>query len=205
MGLRFKNFMLQKLLGFSKIIHELQKVERVIRVPGLERWENDVEHSYSLAMLAWYIVDSQKLPLDRDKVFCYALAHDLVEVYAGDTWLFSKDQALLDSKPERERMAAERLVTEFPEVPEMHAAIIGYVEKNDPESRFVYALDKIEPLVKVYLDGGRTLKEKGVTIEMIYESKKDKVALSPEIKAYFDEFMELLRKEETNLFPKKEA
>ncbi|MFZ3031981.1 MAG: HD domain-containing protein [Candidatus Moraniibacteriota bacterium] len=197
--------MLQKLFGFAKILNELQKVERVIRVPGSERWENDVEHSYSLAMLAWYIVDSQKLSLDRDKVFCYALAHDLVEVYAGDTYLWSKDQALLDSKLERERMAAERLLAEFPEVPEIHAAIVGYVEKNDPESRFVYALDKIEPLVKLYLDGGRTWREKEVTLEMVYENKKNKVALSPEIKNYFDEFMVLLRKEEASLFPKKEA
>lgn len=192
--------MLEKLLGFAKMLNVLQAVERVIRVKDQDRWENDMEHSYHLAMLAWYIIDSQKLSLDREKVFCYALAHDLVEVYAGDTYLYSEDKGFLASKPERERLAAERLMTEFPEVPEMHVAIRGYVEKNDPESRFVYALDKIEPLVKLYLDGGRTWKEKGVTLEMAYESKKDKVALSPEIKAYFEEFMELLRKEEKKLF-----
>ncbi len=195
--------MLQKLLEFSKMLNELQAVERVIRVPGSERWENDVEHSYSLAMLAWYIIETEKLALDRGKVFQYALAHDLVEVYAGDTYLFSADKKFLASKPERERLAAERLAVEFPEVPEMHAAIRGYVTKEDPESRFVYALDKIEPLIKLYLDGGRTWKEKGVTLEMAYESKKDKVALSPEIKKYFDEFMELLRKEEKQLFGNK--
>ncbi len=195
--------MLQKLLEFSKMLNELQAVERVIRVPGSERWENDVEHSYSLAMLAWYIIETEKLALDRGKVFQYALAHDLVEVYAGDTYLFSADKKFLASKPERERLAAERLAVEFPEVPEMHAAIRGYVTKEDPESRFVYALDKIEPLIKLYLDGGRTWKEKGVTLEMAYESKKDKVALSPEVKKYFDEFMELLRKEEKQLFGNK--
>jgi putative hydrolases of HD superfamily len=195
--------MLEKLLGFARILNELQRVERVIRVKDQDRWENDMEHSYSLAMLAWYIIDVEKLPLDREKVFCYALAHDLVEVYAGDTYLFSKDQTLLNSKVDRERLAAERLVQEFPEVPEMHAAIHGYVAKEDPESRFVYALDKIEPLIKLYLDGGRTWKEKNVTLEMLYESKKDKVALSPEIKEYFDEFMLLLQKEEDQLFPLK--
>ncbi len=192
--------MLEKLLGFAKMLNVLQAVERVIRVKDQDRWENDMEHSYHLAMLAWYIIDSQKLSLDREKVFCYALAHDLVEVYAGDTYLYSEDKELLASKPERERLAAERLMVEFPEVPEIHRAIRGYVEKNDLESRFVYALDKIEPLVKLYLDGGRTWKEKGVTLEMAYESKKDKVAISPEIKAYFDEFMELLRKEGQKLF-----
>lgn len=192
--------MLQKLLGFAKILNELQKVERVIRVPGSERWENDVEHSYSLAMLAWYIIESQHLSLDKEKVFSYALAHDLVEIYAGDTYLYSEDKEFLASKPERERLAAERLAGEFPDVPEIHAAIAGYVTKEDPESRFVYALDKIEPVIKIYLDGGRTWKEKKVTLKMAYESKKDKVALSPEIQPYFDEFMEILRKEENKLF-----
>ncbi|MBP6929335.1 MAG: HD domain-containing protein [Candidatus Moranbacteria bacterium] len=195
--------MLQKLLGFARMLNELQAVERVIRVKNADRWENDMEHSYHLAMLAWYIIDSQQLALDREKVLRYALAHDLVEVYAGDTYLFSKDKELLDSKPERERLAAERLAKEFPEVPEMHDAIFRYVRKDDPESRFVYALDKIEPIIKLYLDGGRTWKEMHVTLDMAYESKKDKVALSPEIKAYFDEMMVLLRKEERTLFPEK--
>lgn len=192
--------MLQKLLEFSKMLNKLLTVERVIHVKDSSRWENDVEHSYSLAMLAWYIIDTEKLSLNREKVFCYALAHDLVEVYAGDTYLFSTDQALLDSKIERERLAAERLAQEFPEVPEIHAAIRHYVAKDDEESCFVYALDKIEPIIKIYLDGGRTWKEMNVTLDMAYENKKGKVAISPEIKKYFDEFMELLRKEEKQLF-----
>lgn len=195
--------MIEKLLGFARMLNELQAVERVIRVKNADRWENDMEHSYHLAMLAWYIIDSQQLALEREKVLRYALAHDLVEVYAGDTYLFSEDKELLDSKPERERLAAERLAKEFPEVPEMHDAIFRYVRKDDPESRFVYALDKIEPIIKLYLDGGRTWKEMHVTLDMAYESKKDKVALSPEIKAYFDEMMVLLRKEERTLFPEK--
>lgn len=194
------NTSLDRLLSFAKIINELQTVERVIRIKGGGRWENDVEHSYSLAMLAWYILDTERLPLDRDRVFRYALAHDLVEVYAGDTYLYSEDKAFLDSKPERERLAAERLQEEFPEIPEMHAAISGYVTKEDAESRFVYALDKIEPILKIYLAGGETWQEKGVTLSMLYESKRDKVALSPEIQPYFDELMQLLRKEEKELF-----
>lgn len=192
--------MLQKLLGFAGILNELQKVERVIRVLDEDRWENDLEHSYDLAMLAWYIVDSRKLPLDRDKVFRYALAHDLVEVYAGDTYIYSKDKTLLDSKSEREQAAAERLTKEFPEVPELHTAILGYMEKKDPESRFVYALDKIQPVIQLYLDNGRTWKEKNVTLEMLYESKKDKVVFSPEIESYFNELMLLLKSKEKELF-----
>lgn len=192
--------MLEKLLSFTKLLAELQAVERVIRVKNSDRWENDVEHSYSLAMLAWYVIDVGKFSLEREKVLRYALAHDLVEVYAGDTYLYTKDTALLASKPERERQAAERLQKEFPELPDMHAAIQAYTVKADAESRFVYALDKIEPILKIYLDNGRTWKEKGITLEMLFENKKDKVALSPEIQPYFDELIALLKERETTLF-----
>lgn len=195
--------MLQKLLDFAKILNEFQAVERVIRVKDTERWENDVEHSYDLAMLAWYILATTETTLDRDTIIRYALIHDFLEVYAGDTYNFSTDARHLASKHEREVAAAVKLRETLSEFTELHEAIDAYEKRSDAESRFVYALDKIEPVIQLYLDGGRTWKEKDVTLEMVYENKKDKVALSPEIKAYFDELMELLRKEEKKLFLKK--
>lgn len=195
--------MLQKLLGFAKILNEFQRVERVIRVEGSDRWENDVEHSYDLAMLAWYILATTETTLNHDKVIRYALIHDFLEVYAGDTYNFSTDTTHLASKHEREAAAAVKLRETLSEFTELHETIDAYEKRNDAESRFVYALDKIEPVIQLYLDGGRTWKEKEVTLEMVYENKKDKVALSPEIKAYFDELMELLQKEEGKLFPQK--
>lgn len=192
--------MLEKLLQFTKLLNDLRLVERVVRVNGSDRWENDVEHSFHLAMLAWYILDAHQHDLDREKVLRYALAHDLIEVYAGDTYIYSEDQKLLDSKPERERLAAERLQQELPEVPDMHESIRAYIAKDDRESRFVYALDKIEPLLKMYLDNGRTWREKQVTLAMLYENKKSKVAISPEIQPYFDELMNLLKSREKELF-----
>jgi HD domain len=53
-----------------------------------------------------------------------------------------------------------------------------YMKKDDQESRFVYALDKIELIVKLYLYGGRIWKEMNVTLDMAYKSKKDKVSIS---------------------------
>lgn len=192
--------MLQKLLGFAKILNEFQKVERVIRVRNSDRWENDVEHSYDLAMLAWYILSTTETKLDHDKVIRYALIHDFAEVYAGDTYNFSTDAAHVASKHEREAAAIVKLREVLPEFTDLHATIDDYEKRADAESRFVYALDKIDPLIQTYLDDGRVWKEKGITIEMVYENKKDRVTLSPEIKAYFDEMMLLLRKEEKRIF-----
>jgi putative hydrolases of HD superfamily len=193
--------MLDKLLSFAKLLNELQAVERVVRVRESERWENDAEHSYQLAMLAWYTVIQDKLPLDAERVLKLALAHDIVEVYAGDTYIYSTDQAHLDSKPERERTALERLQTEFPEAKEILAAAAEYAARTTPESRFVYALDKILPVISIYLDGGRTWHEKGVTLAMLEAHKRDKVALAPELVPYYEELITLLRSEEEKLFP----
>lgn len=192
--------MLEKLIKFTKLLNEFRAVERVLRVPGQDRYENDTEHSYNLAMMAWYIVSSTKNNLDQDKVIRYALVHDFLEVYAGDTYIYSEDAAHLASKHEREAAAIAKLRETLTEFPDLHATIDAYEARSDAESRFVYALDKIEPVLHMYLDGGRTWKEAKIGLERVYESKKDKVSLSPEIKPYFDELMELLKSKEKELF-----
>lgn len=174
-----------------------------MRVNGVGRQENDVEHSYQLAMLAWYIASSRDLGMDTDRIIRYALVHDLVEVYAGDTYVFSKDEDHLASKEEREREAFERLKREFPEFSQLHDAIAGYEEKKDKESRFVYALDKIQPVINYYLDGGRSYRDIELSIDMIIETRVKKVDVSSEVKEYFDEILHLLYVEEDVLFTKK--
>lgn len=191
---------LQKILGFTKLLHKLRRVERTVRSNGEERWENDTEHSYHLAMLAWYIIDNYQLNLNKELAIKYALAHDLVEAYAGDTYIFSDDNKHKESKQQREEEAAKILTTEFPEFPEIHNLIREYEKKENKESRFITALDKLEPMLSIFLDNGKTWKEKGITLEMIIENKKEKMALSPEIEACFYEFVEILRKEKDRLF-----
>lgn len=192
--------MLEKLIQFTKLLDEFRAVERMVRATDQDRYENDTEHSYNLAMMAWYIVSSTKTNLDQDKVIRYALVHDFLEVYAGDTYIYSSDAAHLASKHEREAAAIEKLRETLTEFPDLHATIDTYESRQDAESRFVYALDKIEPVLHMYLDGGRTWKEQNITLQMIHAIKKDKVALSPEIQAYFDELMVLLKSKEKELF-----
>lgn len=140
--------MLDKLLQFTKLLNEFRAIERMIPVQGTSRFENDTEHSYDLAMLAWYIVSSAKMPLDHDKVIRYALVHDFLEVYAGDTYIYSKDAAHLASKHDRETMAIVKLRETLTEFPDLHQTINAYEARQDAESRFVYALDKISLFFK---------------------------------------------------------
>ena len=191
---------LKRLLGFSELIVAFGKVERICYVPGTDRHENDIEHSYLLAMLGWYIISTEKLALDLGKVLQLALAHDLVEVHAGDTYVYSKDAAHLESKREREAAAAARLAEDFPEIPGIHEAMAEYEQRETPEARFVYTLDKILPIIVNYEGKGKGWKEHGVTPQMLIDNKAPKMAFSADIEPYFNALVALLREKESELF-----
>jgi len=182
---------LEALQRFNDLLLQYQRIERVMRVPGTERNENDVEHSYMLTMLAWYLIEKDKLSLNKDLVIKYALVHDLVEVYAGDTYIY--DEEARKTKHEREGKAAQRLALEFPDFSELHTLIAEYERQDTAESRFVRALDKLHPMLCIYVDGGRFWKEKRVSLDMIITAKREIVECSPEVKPYFDSFVEHLR------------
>lgn len=191
---------LEQIFKFIKLTHDFQKIERVTLVSGTDRMENDAEHSYQLAMVGWYIVSNYKLPLNVDLVIKYGMLHDLVEVYAGDTYIFDKDPSVHESKVEREREALNRLKVEFPEFSEMTDLIDAYEKREDEESKFIYALDKVVAPINIYMDGGALWKVKGVTFNEMVDNKKDKVAEHSEVKKYFDQLVVLLEKEKHLLF-----
>lgn len=186
---------LDSILKFSALLHEFRKVERMVLSNGTDRKENDVEHSYNLAMLAWFVNQTLDLKLDEAKLFKYSLAHDLVEVYAGDTYFFLEEEAKKD-KHEREEKAAQRIKKEFPEFKELHEMIEDYENKVNREAKFIYALDKIEPLLSIYLDKGVTWRKNKVTYEMLAAGKSPKVAVDPVVNEIF---VELTKKFKENI------
>src|SRR6185503_15785376 len=107
---------------FQTLIETFTLVERVAHVGSRESKENDAEHSYSLSMLAWYMTDAFELALDKNTLLRYALVHDLVEAYAGDTYIW--DEARKKTKHEREEKARLQLIDEFPEFKDLHATIL---------------------------------------------------------------------------------
>ncbi len=186
--------------SFVELLHTFQKVERIINVPGSDRWENDVEHSYLLAMTAWYLIDALGMTLDIGKTLRYALAHDLVEVYAGDTYAYTKNEALKASKHERERKAQMRIEKEFPEFPTLHDAIGAYEEKQDEEARFIYALDKLIPVITVFLQNGRTWKEADVAWDEVMDHKRSRIGDAPYIRDLFEQIVALMEHDKQKYF-----
>lgn len=169
---------LQNILQFMQLLISFQHIERMAYVQGFDRGENDAEHSYQLAMLARFVIADNKLPLDLHKVMLYALAHDLVEVHAGDTFAFTKDEELRANKKDRELAALAQIKKDFPHFTSLTDAIEWYENKLDPESKFVYALDKIIPDFNTLLGGGNYIKL-NVTMEDLDNHVSPKTLADP--------------------------
>jgi putative hydrolase of HD superfamily len=189
-------------ISFMELLHAFQRIERVAHVPQKDRRENDVEHSYLLAMLAWYLADSLKLSLNKDKILRYALAHDLVEVYAGDTYIFTEDQKEMDSKHQREHEAQLRIEKEFPEFGELNATIEQYEAKADEESVFVYTVDKLAPVITNYVQDGRTWKEMDVSFDQLVDNKRRRIGDEPYVRELLEQTIALIEKDRSRYFNK---
>lgn len=183
---------IQRLLEFQKLLLDFAHIERVLKRKhhGTYIRENDTEHSYNLAMTAWYL--SEYFPdLDQTTVIKTALVHDLVEVHAGDTYIYA-DQATLATKAEREAAALQQLKKDWADFPGMLSCIENYEHRATAESRFVYALDKVMPVMLIYGNEGKTWQEEGITVKQLHGAKFNKVSVSPEIEPYYHELRKIL-------------
>jgi putative hydrolase of HD superfamily len=127
--------------------------------------ENDAEHSFQLAMICWQLAETKNLKLNKTKILQYALVHDLVEVYAGDTDPHKSSESYLLSKDEREARAMKKIKKSFPNFSALSKAIEGYERKKDKESRLVYVMDKILPVINTYKVGDKYYVQNKVTYE----------------------------------------
>lgn len=187
---------IERLLEFQRLLLAFNQVDRMVHRKHGERfvYENDTEHSYNLAMTAWFL--AEYFPsLNRELVIRYALVHDLVEVHAGDTYIYGS-RAELDSKQEREEQALTKIRKDWADFPSLAKDIEAYESRENEEAKFVYALDKIMPILQIYIHDGHTWKQEGITAERLDAVKRDKVALSPEIDAYYQQLYDLLVKNE---------
>ena len=175
---------------FVRLLHAFQSVERVAHVGDLSRRENDVEHSYFLVMLCWYLCDALELDYSKEKIFKYALAHDLVEAYAGDTYIW--DVEALKTKKEREENARVRIAGEFIEFRDLHTSIEAYENRDDPEAIFVHAIDKFLPALINYIQGGHTWKEMNVAREELLINKREKIGEQKEARELLEQIIALI-------------
>jgi 5'-deoxynucleotidase YfbR-like HD superfamily hydrolase len=170
-------------------------VKRDMPLPiGERRWENDAEHSWSLAFLACAIAPEVDPALDVGKVCQFAVAHDLVEVYADDTSTFASDEHLA-TKAEREEQALKRITKEFAHFPWIIQTIEEYERKDTNEAKFIYALDKYIAVAYDYIVEGKLFKERKVTLadyNKSLETQRTKARSHPVVAEYYEEVRSLL-------------
>ena len=184
---------LANLIKFTEFTHQFQQIRRKVLVNHEDRWENDSEHSFQTAMVAWYIIDYYKLSLDLNKVIQYALVHDLVETYAGDSPLFNAPE-LRANKADREQKALTRIGAEFGTIaPSIVKSIQDYESKIDPESVFVYKVDKLVAPLNIYLDSGRSWKEQGVDFAQMVATKDNKFSDDVTLNTLWQELRTLIQ------------
>lgn len=160
---------LKKQIEFIIVIDEMKNVlRRNLLVDGSRR-ENDAEHSWHLAVMAMILEEYSADKVDISKVLRIALVHDLVEVYAGDT--FAYDVKGNEDKLDREIMAAEKLfgMLKDGQGDEIRALWDEFEAKETPESKYANAIDRLQPLILNYLTNGHTWKLGDVHAPQIYK------------------------------------
>lgn len=188
----------KQFIDFIKFNHEFRQIIRVARNPISLKFENDAEHSYQLAMLAWFLIEQDELKLNKELCLMYALAHDLVEIYAGDTYTYDKKDNL--SKNKREMNAIKKIEKRFSGFKNLVKIIKKYEKKEDEESKFIYALDKIIPPIQIYMENGRLWREKKLSYNDLVENKNKKIAKSKYVDKYWKEILIGITKEKDSLF-----
>ena len=160
--------MLQQQLAFLREIEKLKSVTRANRTFD-GRQENSAEHSWHVALMALILQEHAETELDMLKVVRLLLIHDLVEIEAGDTWLFAADQ---QDKVVRETTAAHNLYALLPagQQSEYLALWQEFEARTTPEAQFAAAIDGIQPLLNHLLTGDPA--DATVTVEQVLAKKR---------------------------------
>lgn len=158
---------LERQLGF---IAELDKMKGIIRHTPLmdaSRRETDAEHSWHIAVMALLLAEHADEPVDAVKVMKMLLIHDVVEIDAGDTFIYD-DKGNAD-KYEREQKAADRLFGLLPsdQEAELRALWEEFEARETPEARFAASIDRFQPILNNHLSGGGSWKANGVQPEKV--------------------------------------
>lgn len=158
---------LKKQIGFILELDKMKNLYRQTYVLHEDRKENDAEHSWHLAILAFILAEHSNKPVDVAKVMKMVLIHDIVEIDAGDTYCY--DSEGYKTKADREEKAAQRIFGLLPEdqKDEMYRLWREFEDSETDDARFAAVLDRVQPLLLNYTKGGISWKEHGIFKEQV--------------------------------------
>ena len=161
------NDRLEKQLAFSLEIDKEKNVFRQTHLSGHGRRENDAEHAWHMAIMAWLLREYANEDVDITKVMLMCLIHDIVEIDAGDTYAYDAEN--LKTQKAREDAAKKRIFSLLPDDQrgELTALFEEFEAYETAEAKFAHAMDNLQPLLLNDSNDGGDWKEHGVTAETI--------------------------------------
>lgn len=156
-------------IEFIKLIDKLKYIQRKTRLFSSDRHENDAEHSWHLAMMVLVLAEHSNAEVDLLKVLKMVLIHDIVEIDAGDTFLYDTTKNHINT--EEELVAAKRIFGLLPEnqATELIAVWMEFEAGETDEAKFAKAVDRLQPILQNASNGGGTWTEFGIAIAQIKE------------------------------------
>ena len=142
--------MLEELIKFFKYQNLLKNVRRNNWTTD-GRKESSAEHSWSVAMMVWflkeYVEKDLKINLDENRLIKMALIHDLVEIEAGDVEAWNDDKRSLIAA--QEEKAIETIDNTYFDklTPNIKELWIEHEELKSYEAKLVKACDQLCPLI----------------------------------------------------------
>lgn len=181
---------LKKQMDFLMEIDKLKNIFRVSLISDGSRNENDAEHTWHMAMCAIVLEEYAEEGTDMLHCIKMILLHDLVEIYAGDTYCY--DVEGLKDKSEREMKAAEKLysILDKEQESELKRLWLEFENNETKESRFANIVDRVQPVLLNYLSHGETWKGNKITIKQILENRIQPVMNgNPKIAEYIQQIL----------------
>ena len=168
-----------KQLAFALELDKEKSVFRQTHLSGHGRNENDAEHAWHMAIMAYLLKEYANEDVDIAKVMIMCLIHDIVEIDAGDTYAY--DPKGLATQKAREEAAKERIFSMLPdEQKEEFTALFDEFEAYETaESKFAHAMDNFQPLIPNNSNGGGDWKEHGCDAKTVY-GRQSKTKLGSE-------------------------
>lgn len=159
---------LKKQLDFALEIDKEKNIFRQTHLSGHGRNENDAEHAWHMAIMAYLLREYSNEPVDITRVMLMCLIHDVVEIDAGDTYAY--DEEGKKTQKAREEAAKERIYSLLPEdqKEELAAIFDEFEESKTPESKFAHAMDNLQPLMLNNSNNGGDWREHGVSAKQVY-------------------------------------
>lgn len=172
-------------LRFVLEVDRLKSVTRRNLLVDGSRRENSAEHSWYLALAARVFAEYAPAGTDVDRVTEMLLIHDVVEVDAGDTFIYGAGEQL-HSQQDRERAAADRIFALLPEEQALRARTVWdeFEARETPEARFARAIDRMAPMLANAATDGGTWTEYNVSKDQVLEKVTIIAEGSPQLGEY---------------------